>query len=373
MGGTIYAYRIEKMNIADTYNGLLDQISTTYIGGKKAAFQVVNTLLLDTYWKIGQDIVEFEQGGNAKSEYGSSLLEHLSKDLSLRFGKGFSVSNISRFRQFYLSYPIYATLSHKLDSSDKELAPYKPDDLIGATVSHQLTWSHYLELLKIDDPLERSFYEKQCVHDNWSVRELKRQKETALFLRLATGKNKEEVLRLAKHGLQVQTAEDLLKDTYIFEFLKIPEPYTISETDLETRLINQLQDFLLELGKGFAFIGRQYRITLANRHHYIDLVFYHRILKCFVLIDLKKNEAGYEDVGQMNMYLGYMEAEQNTQGDNPPIGIILARGKDELQIKYAMSHTDSKLFVQKYQLYLPNEEEMRRELELIYQQEREMK
>ena len=178
MGGTIYAYRIEKMNIADTYNGLLDQISTTYIGGKKAAFQVVNTLLLDTYWKIGQDIVEFEQGGNAKSEYGSGLLEHLSKDLSLRFGKGFSVSNISRFRQFYLSYPIYATLSHKLDSSDKEEAAQQSDTpiyaslshksakSIGATVSHQLTWSHYLELLKIDDPLERSFYENQCVHDN---------------------------------------------------------------------------------------------------------------------------------------------------------------------------------------------------------------
>ena len=233
-------------------------------------------------------------------------------------------------------------------------------------MSHQLTWSHYIELLKIDSELERTFYEKQAVAENWSVRELVRQKETALFLRLATGKDKKEILQLAHKGQIIEKPEDLLKDTYIFEFLKIPEPYHISETDLETRLISQLQDFLLELGKGFAFIGRQYRITLANRHHYIDLVFYHRILKCFVLIDLKKEEAGYEDVGQMNMYLGYMEAEQNVAGDNPPIGIVLARSKDELQIKYAMSHTNSKLFVQKYQLYLPNEQELRHELEKIY-------
>ena len=186
---------------------------------------------------------------------------------------------------------------------------------------------------------------------------------------MASGKNKNEILRLARQGQIIEKPEDILKDTYVFEFLKIPEPYHISETNLETRLIDQLQEFLLELGKGFAFIGRQYRITLANRHHYIDLVFYHRILKCFVLIDLKREEAGYEDVGQMNMYLGYMEAEQNVEGDNPPIGIILARSHDELQIKYAMSHTNSKLFVQKYQLYLPNEEELRREIEAVYNQD----
>lgn len=159
------------------------------------------------------------------------------------------------------------------------------------------------------------------------------------------------------------------KGHYVFEFLKIPEPYHVSEAGLEQRLINQWQEFLLDLGKGFAFVGRQYRITLANRHYYIDLVFYHRILKCFVLIDLKIDEAGYEAVGQMNMYLGYKEAEQNTEGDNPPIGIILARSKDELQITYAMSHTSSQLFVKKYQLYLPNEKEVRREIELIYRQE----
>ncbi len=330
------------------YNTLLNSISSTYIFGKTKAFRAVNTILVETYWQIGQYIVEFEQGGNTKAEYGEKLLERLSKDLSFQFGKGFSLSNIYRFKQFYQCYPILATLSQELN---------------------KLSWSHFIELLKIESTLERSFYQKQTVIENWSIRELKRQKQTSLFLRLAAGKDKQDILQLAQKGKIIEKPEDILKDTYIFEFLKIPEPYHISETALETRLINQLQDFLLELGKGFAFIGRQYRITLANRHHYIDLVFYHRILKCFVLIDLKKEVAGYEAVGQMNMYLGYMEAEQNVEGDNPPIGIVLAREKDELQIKYAMSHTNSQLFVQKYQLYLPNEEELRREIALIYQQE----
>lgn len=349
------------------YNHLLNHISETYTHGRIRAFNAANIALVETYWKIGQHIVEFEQGGGEKAEYGAMLLERLSKDLSVKFGRGFSLSNLQRFRQFFLAYPIHATASHELKSVDND------KNTISATVSHQLNWSHYVELLKIESPIERNFYEKQTLIENWSIRELKRQKKSALFLRLAAGKNKNEILQLSQQGKVIAKPEDILKDTYIFEFLKIPEPFHISETNLETRLINQLQDFLLELGKGFAFIGRQYRITLANRHHYIDLVFYHRILKCFVLIDLKKAEAGYEDVGQMNMYLGYKEAEQKVEGDNPPIGIVLAREKDELQIKYAMSHTHSKLFVQKYQLYLPNEEELRREIEMIYNQERENK
>ncbi len=336
---------MDLSSISTAYSSLLQTISNTYTSGKVKAFQQVNSTLVQTYWSIGQHIVEFEQEGKLKAAYGDKLLERLSKDLSLSYGKGFSLSNIKRFRQFYLVYAISQTLSH------------------------QLSWSHYVELLKIDNELERSFYEKQTIYENWSVRELVRQKESSLFFRLAMSKDKKSILALAKNGQIISKVEDILKDVYIFEFLKIPEPYQISETLLEQKLINHLQDFLLELGKGFAFIGRQYRVTLANTHHYIDLVFYHRILKCFVLIDLKKDTAGYEAVGQMNMYLGYMEAEQNVEGDNPPIGIILARDKDELQIKYAMSHTTSKLFVQKYQLYLPNEEELRREIALIYQQE----
>jgi predicted nuclease of restriction endonuclease-like (RecB) superfamily len=344
------------------YDNLLNAISKIYSKGKVNSFRAVNAILVSTYWRIGQHIVEFEQEGDTKARYGDSILQQLSRDLSRTYGKGFSLSNVKRFRQFYLTYPIGATASHQFGIDNQEITK-------GATLSHLLTWSHYIELLKIENDLERSFYEKQAMLENWSVRELQRQKQTSLFLRLASGKDKSKILQLAQQGRVIEKPEDILKDTYIFEFLKIPEPYHISETGLEDRLISQLQEFLLELGKGFAFVGRQYRITLANRHHYIDLVFYHRILKCFVLIDLKIDEAGYEAVGQMNMYLGYMEAEQNTTGDNPPIGIILARSKDELQIKYAMSHTNSQLFVQKYQLYLPNEEELRREIELVYRQQ----
>ena len=211
--------------------------------------------------------------------------------------------------------------------------------------------------------LERSFYEQQCQLESWSVRELKRQKKSSLFLRLAASKDKEGILQLAKEGQLIQKPTDIIREPYVLDFLKIPEPYHISESELEKRLIENLQHFLLELGKGFAFIGRQYRITLGNRHHYVDLVFYHRILKCFVLIDLKKEEAGYEDIGQMNMYLGYFENEENTEGDNPPIGIVLAKEKDELLVKYAMHNISSQLFVNKYQLYLPNREELRNLIE----------
>jgi predicted nuclease of restriction endonuclease-like (RecB) superfamily len=272
------------------------------------------------------------------------LLKNLSKDLSLMHGKGFGISNLQRMRQLYSVYPIHA----------------KP--------SHTLSWSHYVELLKIDDPLERNFYEKQAILEKWSVPELVRQKKASLFLRLAASRDKDGIMKLSQKGQVVQQAIDLFREPYILDFLKIPEPYHLSENDLENRLLNNLQSFLLELGKGFAFIGRQYRITLGNRHHRVDLVFYHRILKCFVLIDLKHKEAGYEDIGQMNMYLGYFEAEENTEGDNPPIGIILAREKDELLIEYAVHGMSAQLFVQKYQLYLPNEAELRREIEKVYEQ-----
>jgi predicted nuclease of restriction endonuclease-like (RecB) superfamily len=316
------------------YQTLVLQIAKTYQQGQQKAVLAVNTHLVETYWKIGQYIVEFEQGGNAKAEYGKGLLPKLSKDLTIELGKGFSLSNLIRMRQFYEAFPIFATVSHKL------------------------TWSHWVELLKIDDPLERSFYIQQTQIENWSFRDLVRQKNTSLFLRLAASKDKEGILALAKQGQIIENPTDLIREPYVLEFLKIPEPYHLSETELEKRLIDHLQQFLLELGKGFAFIGRQYRITLGNRHHYVDLVFYHRILKCFVLIDLKKEEAGYEDVGQMNMYLGYFENEENTEGDNSPIGIVLAKEKDELLVKYAMHNISSQLFVSKYQLYLPNREEL---------------
>jgi predicted nuclease of restriction endonuclease-like (RecB) superfamily len=305
----------------------------------------VNIALMEANWEIGRYIVEYEQHGDAKAVYGTKLLERLSRDLTHLHGIGFSLSNIKRMRQLYSLYPISA----------------KP--------SHQLSWSHYVELLKIDNPLERNFYEKQAILEHWSVPELIRQKRASLFLRLAASKDKKGIKELSQKGQIVQHPTDLFREPYILDFLKISEPAQLSESDLETRLLNNLQSFLLELGKGFAFIGRQYRITLGNRHHRVDLVFYHRILKCFVLIDIKMKEAGYEDIGQMNMYLGYFKAEENTAGDNPPIGIILAREKDELLIEYAVHGMSAQLFVQKYQLYLPDEFELRREIEKVFNQQ----
>jgi predicted nuclease of restriction endonuclease-like (RecB) superfamily len=330
---------METKPISSDYKSLLNQISTTYNLGRQKAVMAVNTNMVETYWNIGQYIVEFEQGGQVKAQYGAGLLERLSKDLSIEHGKGFSLSNLKRMRQFYITYPISATLSH------------------------QLGWSLIVELIKINDPLERSFYEKQSVRENWNVRELIRQKKSSLYLRLAASKDKEGILKLASKGQVLEKPEDLIREPVVLEFLKIPEPYHLNETDLEKQLIEHLQHFLLELGKGFAFIGRQYRITLGNRNHYVDLVFYHRILKCFVLIDLKREEAGYEDIGQMNMYLGYFENEENTEGDNPPIGIVLAKEKDDLLVKYAMHNVSSQLFVNKYQMYLPQKEELQRAIE----------
>ena len=199
------------------------------------------------------------------------------------------------------------------------------------------------------------------------MKELQRQKRTALFLRLSAGKDREGILTLAREGLIVTQPAELLRDPYVFEFLKIPEPHSVYETDLETLLCDHLQPFLLELGKGFTFVGRQYRITLNNTHYRVDLVFYHRILRCFVLIDLKINDVEHHDIGQMNMYLGYFATEETTEGDNPPIGIILTRNKDELLVEYATYQMNSQLFVQKYQLYLPDREELRRELVLTLQ------
>ncbi len=293
---------------------------------------------MNTYWKIGQYIVEFEQDGNTKAEYVKALIDNLSRDLSVQFGKGFSRSNLIYMRLFYFEFPI----------SEKP--------------SHLLSWSHYVELLKISDKLERRFYLQQTIIEKWSIPELKRQKKSALLLRLAASRDKEDVMQLAKLGQVINSPSDLIREPYVLDFLQIPEPYHLSETELETLLISHLQKFLLELGKGFAFIGRQYRIILGNRPHFIDLVFYHRILKCFVLIDLKKDESGYENVGQMNMYLGYFENEENSEGDNPPVGIVLAKEKDELLVKYAMHNISSQLFVSKYQLYLPDKQTLQNKL-----------
>lgn len=323
------------------YRRLLDQISDTYAQGRAQAVQAINAQLIEAYWQVGRHIVEFEQSGQVRAEYGKALISRLAADLGLRHGRGFSRSNLVYMRLLYLRYPI------------------------GQKPSHQLSWSHYVELLKLDDALERGFYEQQAMAERWSVPELKRQKAASLFLRLAASTDKAGVLQLATQGRVVEQPADLLREPYVFEFLKIPEPHRMSETRLETLLCDHLQPFLLELGKGFTFVGRQYRVTINNHHHRVDLVFYHRILRCFVLVDLKLGEVQHHDIGQMNLYLGYFAAEENGEGDNPPIGIILSRQKDELLVEYATYGMNSQLFVQKYQLYLPDREALRAELERV--------
>ena len=233
------------------------------------------------------------------------------------------------------------------------------------TLSGKLTWSHYSELLSVSDSLARTFYEKQCVNESWSVRELKRQRETGLFERIAFSKNKLEVLKLAQKGQIIENATDVIKDPYVFEFLGIEEQYQFSEKELEKRLIDNLGHFMLELGKGFAFIGSQYRITLNNTHYFIDLIFYHRILRCFVLIDLKLGKVNHQDIGQMNLYLNYFKEEENTNGDNPPVGIVLGADKDEILVKYAMGSISNQLFVSKYQLYTPDKKILENKLKFL--------
>jgi len=319
-----------------SYQELVDNISTRFEKGRARAYHEINKSLVFTNWDNGRYIVEFEQGGKARAKYGVKLLQRLARDLTLRIGKGFSRPNLNNMRLFYLRYPICQKLSDKL------------------------TWSHYCELISVDDEIEREFYFNQSLLEKWSVTELQRQKRSGLFLRLALSTDKKGVLKLASQGSIIEKPDDVVKSVYILEFLNIPAPYQISELNLERRLIDQLMNFLLELGKGFAFVGRQYRITVNNVSYHVDLVFYHYILKCFVLIDLKVDKVEHYDISQMNMYMGYFAKEENGPDDNPPIGIILSRSKDDLLVEFATYEMNSQLFVSKYQLYLPDKEELRK-------------
>jgi predicted nuclease of restriction endonuclease-like (RecB) superfamily len=324
-----------------SYKELVEKISDNYLKARQRAFKAINDELTLSNWKTGKYIVEFEQKGNIKAEYGKKLLNRLSEDLTSRHGSGFSRSNIVYMRLFYIKYPK------------------------GVTPSHLLSWSHYYELLKIKDDIEREFYEQQTIIENWSIRELRRQKKTGLFQRIALSKNKKEILELAKKGYKPKNENDLIKDPYVFEFLGIPQNKILTETQLEKKLLDNLQHFLLELGTGFAFVRRQYKITLANKHNFVDLVFYNYILKCFVLIDLKVNEVEHKDIGQMITYLNYFNKEVINETDNETIGIILAAEKDDIFVEYATASITNKLAVGEYQLYLPDKETLKEKVKEI--------
>ena len=304
----------------------------------------VNNILIQTYWEIGRIIVEEEQGNSDRAEYGKQLITDLSKKLTKEYGKGFSKSNLFNMRNFYLYFPIFQTVSGKL------------------------SWSHYCELLSISDEQKRSFYEKETINANWSVRELKRQIKTSLFERLLLSsgdENKKKVLELGLKGNEINKASDVIKDPYVFEFLGLPEEKPIMESDLEKALISHIEKFLLELGKGFMYVGSQQRVTLGNTHYYVDMVFYNKILKSYVLIELKTGKLMPEAVGQINMYLNYYKMEVNNDMDNEPIGIILCTDKDSIQAEYALGSLSNKIFASKYTLYIPDRELLEEQVERV--------
>ena len=330
------------INSQDTaYLQLIDSITVLWDSAKTKAISAVNTELLEANWQTGKYIVEYEQQGKNRAEYGKQLLVSLAKDLTSKNGKGFSRSNLVYMRKFYLAFPICETVSHKL------------------------TWSHYFELLKCDNPLEMQFYYNEAIKEGWKVRELKRQMKSCLFQRLALSTDKAGVLALANEGHQVQTPQDIIRDPFVLEFTGLPKQKYYKESELEKSLKDHMEQFLLEMGRGFAFVGRQYIMQIGSRQFKVDMVFYHCILKCYVLIDLKRAEIKHGDIGQMNLYLNYFKTEVCQPDDNPPIGIVLGARRDELLMEYALEGITNQLFVARYQLYLPKREELQAQLDKV--------
>lgn len=325
-------------------NEMIEQIKQVMGQARANVAKVVNNELITAYWNIGRIIVEHEQENNERAAYGKQTLKELSKVLTEEFGKGFSVSNLQFMRRFYQTYQIQQTLSVKL------------------------SWSHYCELLLISEDDKRSFYEKECVNAGWSVRELKRQMETSLYERLLLSsgtENKERVLELALNGNEITKPSDIIKDPYVFEFLGIPEDKPVLESNLEKALVEHIEKFLLELGKGFMFVGTQQRITLGNEHYYVDMVFYNKILHSYVLIELKTKKLMPAAVGQLNMYLNYYAEEVNEESDNPPIGIILCTDRDFLGAEYALGGLNNNIFASKYTYVIPDKEELIAQVEAV--------
>jgi len=317
------------------YNNIRDILQTA----RDRTYKQVNFIMVEAYWNIGKQIVEEEQNGKHRAKYGSALIKELSKRLTLEFGKGFTSTNLKMMRQFYNTFPN----SH--------------------TLCDQLTWSHYRLIIRVQNQNAREWYMNEAVQSNWSVRALERQIGTHYYERIISSRDKQIVEQEAKEktkDLQL-TPKDIIKDPYVLEFLDLKDNKSFRESELESALIEKIQDFLLELGKGFAFVARQKRIQTELSDFYIDLVFYNYILKCFVIIDLKRGKLTHQDIGQMDMYINMFDDLEKSKDDNPTIGIILCSDKDNTVVKY--SSIKDNLFVSKYQMYLPSEEELKAELE----------
>ena len=301
----------------------------------------INSTMAKTYFLIGKRIVEEEQNGEKRAEYGKKLIKELSKKLTKEFGKGFSERNLEQMRKFYLAYSIPQTLSAEF----------------------RLSWSHYLILMRMENLDERNFYEIEAIENNWSLRELRRQIDSALYERLVLSRDKEKVKSLALKGQIIEKPEDVVKDPYILEFLGLEEQNSYSENKLETEIINNLEKFLLELGKGFTFVGRQVRFTFDEKHFRVDLVFYNRLLKCFVLIDLKIGEVTHQDLGQMQMYVNYYDRYVKLDDENKTIGIIICRDKNDTLVKMTLPEDNQQIFASRYMTVLPSKEEFKKIVE----------
>ena len=336
--------RSDEKSMSRALSGVINEIKEVLVSARTNVARQVNSELLTAYWNIGRIICEYEQSDPERADYGKRTIKELSRALTQEFGKGFSRSNLQNMRQLYLAYPKCQTLSGNL------------------------SWSHYCELLSISDPGKRSFYEKEAVNANWSVRELKRQIESSLFERLLLSRgdaNKEQVLSLALKGNEISQPSDIIRDSYVFEFLGLPEDKPVMESDLEQALVQQIEKFLLELGRGFMFVGTQQRVTVNNTHYYVDMVFYNKILRAYVLIELKTTKLTPEAAGQINMYLNYYAAEVNDADDNPPIGIILCTDKDSVTAEYALGGLSNNIFASRYVLYMPNKEQLIAQVEQV--------
>lgn len=332
------------------YSQIVDLLQSA----RNKVVRTVNQTMVLTYFEIGKMLVEEEQGGKERADYGKHILKELSKVLTKEFGKGFSVDNLENMRRFYLAYGKSETLSRISSKviSETTSRELKQDEFI-------LSWSHYLKLMRMDDENERKFYEIESYKNNWSVRELQRQYDSALYTRLVLSRDKNKVKELSEKGLILEKPKDAIKDPYILEFIGLPEHSNYSESQLEQEIIDKLEHFLLELGNGFAFVARQKRISFDDKHFRIDLVFYNRILKCFVLIDLKIGEIKHQDLGQMQMYVNYYDREIRLEEENKTIGIVLCRDKSQSVVEYTLPENNEQIFASKYKTVLPSKEELK--------------
>jgi predicted nuclease of restriction endonuclease-like (RecB) superfamily len=331
---------------------------------RKSVVRTINKTMVLTYFEIGRIIVEEEQKGKIRAEYGKELLKGLSDKLTAEFGKGFSITNLKQMRQFYLTYSISDTVLEKIENSKKQQLPSVSFEK-SQTLSDEfnLSWSHYLFLMRIDNQDERKFYEKEAIENNWSLRELKRQFNSALYERLVLSRDKNGVKQLSEKGQIIEKPQDTLKDPYILEFVGLKESTRYNETELEQKLIDKLEHFLLELGKGFAFIGRQVRFTFNEEHFRVDLVFYNRLLRCFVLIDLKIGQLTHQDLGQIQMYVNYYDRHVKLPEENKTIGIILCKDKNDALVEITLPENNEQIFASKYLTTLPSKEELRKLIE----------